>query len=106
MIVRKYKNLKEAIEDMTKKDKECVFVRHSLKAGKEIKSHYHKKANEFVIADNGNFKIKLEGKEREFNLKNKVIVIKFPKGKIHSLFAVTPVSYFVIRDVQDRSIFK
>src|SRR4030042_4540231 len=98
MRIKKYKNLKEALESLIRKDKEYVFVRHRLKSGEKIKSHYHKKANEFIVIDNGKFRVRLAEKEKLFNLKNQVVTIFFPKKQKHSLSALTPTSYFVFRD--------
>ena len=106
MKIKKYKSLKEALEDITKKDKEYVFLKHSFKAGKEIKAHYHKKANEFLVINQGKFKVGLENEEKTFNLKKHVISIIFPKKKKHSLLTLSPISYFVIRDAKDTSIYE
>lgn len=106
MKIKKHKNFKEALEDITKKDKEYVFVRHSLRAGREIKKHFHKKANEFLVIDSGKFKVELGKEGKTFNLKKQAISIIFPKNKKHSLSALSPISYFVIRDKKDISIYE
>lgn len=105
MKIKKYKNLKSAIESVTKKDKECIFVRHSLKRGDKIGLHYHKKANEFIVVDKGKLKVILEGVERTFSIKDQAITIYLPKNKKHALLALSAISYFVLRDEKDDSIF-
>jgi quercetin dioxygenase-like cupin family protein len=105
MEVKKYKNLKEAIKEITKESRDYVFVRHTLNLGDEIKLHYHNKANEFIIIENGKFKVRLEDEKKIFNLKNQVIAIHFPKEQKHTILALTSISYFVFRDTEDASIF-
>jgi len=106
MKIKKYKSLKEALKDITEKDKEYVFIRHSLRAGEKIKTHYHNKANEFLIIDQGKFEVELEKEKRTFNLKGQAISIIFPKNKKHSLSTLTSIPYFVIRDKKDNSIYE
>lgn len=102
---RDFSNFKEAMTSFTVKDRNYIFVRHTLEQGEEIKSHYHKKANEWLIIDNGWFTVKIGDKEKSFSLHNNVLVIRFPKGQNHSFLAKSKVSYFVFRDYEDKSIY-
>jgi len=105
MEIRNYKNFKEAIEKITKESTDYIFVRHTLNPKDKIKLHYHNKANEFIIIDKGKFKIRLENEEKIFNLKNQVIAIYLPKKQKHALLALTKISYFVFRDIEDITIY-
>jgi len=106
MKIKRYKNITEAIESIIKKDKEYVLIKHSLGVGREIKTHFHRKANEFIVIDSGKFEIRIEKEIRVFNLKKKATTIFFPKNKKHSLLTISSISYFVIRDERDVSVYK
>ena len=102
---RGFIDFKEAIDSFIVKDHDYTFVQHTLEEGEEIKSHYHQKANEWLIIDNGWFTVKIGDKETSFSLHNNVLLIHFPKGKVHSFSARSKVSYFVFRDNEDKSIY-
>ncbi|MFA5355635.1 MAG: hypothetical protein WC302_02835 [Candidatus Paceibacterota bacterium] len=106
MKIKEYKNLAEAIDGTIKRDKDYILLKHSLGKGTEIKTHFHKRANEFIVIDSGKLIIKLGKEEKLFNLKNKAVSILFPKQRVHSLLAISPITYFVIRDKKDISIYK
>lgn len=107
MKTKEYPNLKEAIESLTEKDKNYIFIRHTINHGEPIRPHYHPKANEFLIVDNGVFDIWLDRDSKILVPNGKVIVVVFPKGQRHSLKTInsTPVSYFVFRDRKDETIY-
>jgi len=101
-----FSNFKKAFESVIKEDKDYIFVRHKLKRGILIKTHYHKIANEWLLIDKGKFEMQLEGKKQIFNLKNQVSVILFPKNRKHGFKAISSVSYFVIRNKKDSNFYK
>ena len=105
MKIKKYKNIKAAIEKTTKESANYVFVRHILNPKDKIRLHYHEKANEFIIVDEGKFKIRLGDEEKTFDLKNQAITIYLPKRRRHTLIALSRISYFVFRDIEDTTIY-
>lgn len=98
MEIKEYADLKEAIGSLMTIDKEYVLVKHTLNAGEEIMPHCHEKANEWVIADNGKFVIRVGDEQQRFNANGRAISICLPKKTRHSLAALSEVSYFVLRD--------
>ena len=105
MKIEEYISLKEAIESLIKRDKDYVFVRHTLDAGEAIKPHCHPKANEFLVVDSGVLDVRLDWENKVLTPNGRVIVIHFPKRKKHSLKTLTPISYFVFRDREDETIY-
>lgn len=98
MEIKEYADLKEAIGLLMAIDKEYVLIKHTLNAGEEIKSHYHEKANEWVIADNGEFVIRVGDEQQRFDANGRAIAVCLPKNIRHSFVALSDVSYFVLRD--------
>lgn len=107
MKTEEYNNLKEAIESLTEKDKNYIFVRHAINHGELVKTHYHPKASEFLIVDNGVFDVQLDKDSKILVPNGKVIVVIFFKGQRHSLKTINSdsVSYFVFRDREDETIY-
>jgi len=105
MEIQKFKNIKEALEKILPKDLEFKIVHHRLKKGDSIKRHYHPKATEWFFIDNGNFEIKLDDEKEIFEPKGDLLVFKFLVTQKHSLRALTDISYIVIRDRDDETIF-
>ncbi len=105
MKIEEYASFKEAIESLTKEDKNYVFVRHTLDAGEMIRLHYHPKANEFLMADKGVFEVNLDRNSKILIPKGRVIVIRFLKGQKHSLKTLCQISYFILRDREDETIY-
>lgn len=105
MKIEEYTNFKEAIESITKEDKDYVFIRHTLNAGEVVKLHYHPKANEFLVVDNGVFTVELGREHISLRPDGRVIAIHFPKGRKHCLRTLAPTSYFVFRDRKDETIY-
>ena len=105
MEAKKYNSFEEAIRSFTIKDRDYAFVWHTLKPGEKIKPHYHKKADEWIVINNGIFTVKLGKEDKSFNLKNEVLRLHFPKKQLHSFVAETKVSYFVFRNCEDKTIY-
>ena len=105
MKIKKHKNIKIAIEDTIKELTHYVFIRHILSPKDKIRLHYHEKADEFIIIDEGKFKIRLGDEEKTFDLKNQAITIYLPKRRRHALIALSRISYFVFRDIEDTTIY-
>lgn len=105
MKIKKYKSWKEAIEDITEESESYDFRRHTLKPWGEIKLHYHPKAKEFLVIDNGIFWIEIEREHQVLKSEDQVMVIEIPKEQKHRLLAISSVSYFVLRDQEDETIY-
>ncbi len=105
MKVQTYPNRDEALEAIVKEDKTYVFIRHILKPGETIKPHLHPKASEWVIVSDGKFQVRLEKEKRIFDLQHQAIVIYFPPKQKHALSAISAVSYLVLRDKNDMTIY-
>lgn len=80
-------------------DEEWFITRHNLLAGKGFSQETHK-SNELIIFSPGNGRcvITIEGVEKNVELRDEVLVYFIEAGKKHSILAITPVSYVVIRD--------
>jgi quercetin dioxygenase-like cupin family protein len=106
MNIKNYKNLKEALEAVVKDDRDYILIRHTLKKGDEIKRHYHEKANEWLILDSGCVQVRIGGEEKEVRpKKGDTISLRFRSISKHSLLAKSNLSYFVLRDKKDNSIY-
>jgi hypothetical protein len=105
MKIKKFNTITGALFGSTKKDKTYSFVWHRLKKGECIREHYHNEANEWLIAAGGGLSVTIGRETRQFFSKGAAIVVFLPKKKKHSLIALTTVSYFVIRDKDDRVIY-
>ena len=100
-----FESFKKAMESLTISDDEYVIVRHLLEPGKKVRPHYHPKATEWLIIDKGVFDVKVENERRSGNLTSQTTVFLFPKGKIHTIEAITKIEYFVLRDKKDKTIY-
>jgi hypothetical protein len=90
----------EAERKLRKKEVEHIIVDHELEAGDKIVPDFHW-SNEWVIFGpaNGRFEISIMGEEQIIELdRKKTTVIFIPKEKVHSLKALTVLSYTVLRD--------
>ncbi len=105
METARFENFNKALESLTIEDDEYVLVRHILKPGEKVKPHYHPKATEWLIINKGIFHVKVDSEQKSGNLLNEAVVVLFPKGKIHTIEAVTKIEYFVLRNKKDRTIY-
>ena len=105
MEITEFPNVKAVIEAITKEDKDYIFVRHKLKRGQTIKLHYHNKANEWIVIDAGKFRVMLDAEEKIFDVKGQAIAIYLPQKQKHALWAISEISYFVLRDKEDTTIY-
>ncbi len=100
-----FENLKKALESLMFGDDEYVLVRHVVNSGEKIKPHYHPRATEWLIIDQGVFDVKVENEWLSGNLMYQTTVFLFPKGKIHAIEAKTKIEYLVLRDKKDKTIY-
>lgn len=102
---REFNNFKDAFERLIPEGKGYILTPHTLSRGDNIKLHHHPKATEWLIINHGKFTVTFEGEKQEFKLDRRVVAIKFPAGKNHSLEVFSKVSYFVLRDRKDKTIY-
>ena len=109
MEVAVFQNLTEAMKSLMIEDDEYILVMHTLKAGEEIKMHYHPKATEWLIIGAGIFEVTIEKEKKIFDsselLAHNMRVFLFPRGEKHMLVAITPIKYFVLRNKKDKTIY-
>jgi len=105
MEVATFEGFKEALEALTIEDDEYILVRHVLSPREKIKSHYHPKATEWLIINQGVFHVRIGNEWKSGSLTSEVTVFLFPKKKIHEIEAVTKIEYFVLRDKKDKTIY-
>ncbi len=106
METARFESFQKALESLTIEDDEYVLVRHILKPGEKVKPHYHLKATEWLIIDNGIFKVRVGDEWEDNNLIWQRKVFLFPKGKKHAIEAITKIEYFVLRDRKDKTIYE
>lgn len=96
-----------ALWSVIKEDKDHIILRHILKPKEVIKRHYHRIANEWIVITHGKFSVEIDGEKEKFDLpyNGTATVIHFPSGAKHSLRALSKMSYFVLRDRKDRTIY-
>lgn len=103
------KSVGAAIAAMLKENKNFVRLRHALKPGEEVKLHYHPKANEWVVIDDGLFVVRVGGEHYEaeysYELESRAMAFHFRPGQWHYLRAVTRISYWVFRDRKDKTVY-
>jgi hypothetical protein len=105
MEIKKFENIKEAFDDILPKDSEYIVVRHQLFKGQSIKRHYHKKATEWLVLDNGSLDIRRDDDRKTITPRKETIVIKFMVSVKHSVEVLRDVEYFVIRDCNDETYY-
>lgn len=105
MEYKKYESLKEALDDTLRKDQEYFLVKHYLKKDGLIKRHYHPRANEWLIIDNGKFEIRADEVNHSFSVKNKFHAFKFLVAQKHAFRALSDLDYYVLRDAEDETVY-
>ncbi len=100
-----FESFKKAMESLTISNDEYVLVRHVLKPGEKVRLHCHPKATEWLIIDKGVFNVRVGDEWKSRNLISQTTVFLFPKGKIHTIEAITEIEYFVLRDKKDKTIY-
>lgn len=103
--VRQYRNLEEALGSLIKEDKDFIIIQHALKLGDRIELHWHNLANEWVLISEGKVEIEISGQRLELEGMGGTAAVLFPRGKEHSLVARSDISYFVLRDKKDRTVY-
>ena len=105
MEIQKFENIDKAFKAILQKDVEFIIVKHKLYKGQGVKRHYHKKATEWLILDNGSLDIRSDDSRQTITPKKEVIVVKFMVSVKHSVDALKDVEYFVIRDYKDETYY-
>jgi mannose-6-phosphate isomerase-like protein (cupin superfamily) len=97
--VRRYKHLREAIDDIQKVDREYISVRHKLRSGEAVDNHFHPNIEEWVVFDSfGKARLFLDFERVKICDPLGVMAVHIPKGYIHSLKPLTDISYMVFRN--------
>ncbi len=104
--ISKYTYLREAVNQIQRKDKEYVSVRHDLRARKVIPPHFHPDVGEWAIFDSfGRAKVVVDFEKELIDDPVGVLVVHFPKGHIHGLRCLTDISYLVVREGADDTVY-
>jgi len=103
--IKHYPNKDDALIKVAAENGITDYDKHSLRAEESVAPHYHKKTDEWIIIDFGEFRVRLEEEQEKFHLKNEAISIHIPAGKKHAFLALSPVSYFVLRKQKDATIY-
>ncbi|NTU69995.1 hypothetical protein HGB13_04225 [bacterium] len=101
MEIQKFKNINEALKNILPKDSEYIIVKHQLYKGQNIQRHFHKKATEWLVFNNGSLDIRSDDERETLTPKNETVTVKFMVSVKHSVDAIEDIEYFVIRDRQD-----
>lgn len=107
MYFKKYPNLEEALNDITREDKNYILIRHTLKRKEKVAFHYHPNADEWIILSNGNCEIICGDTTARFSDSDagkELIAILLPKTQKHSFLAISKICYFVLRDKNDITV--
>lgn len=104
MMQLNYPDLKTALSETMKEDKEYVLVRHDFPAGEIVGEHFHPNVDEWAFFSSGSFEAKVDF-ERETFTADGVSAIHFPKAHIHGLRCITDMSYLVLREADDKIIY-
>ena len=105
MEIQKFENIEEAFKSILPKDSEYIIIKHKLFKGQNIKRHFHKKATEWLILNNGSLDIRSDDSRGTVKPKNETIVVKFMVSVKHSVEALADIEYFVIRDHHDETYY-
>ena len=97
-LVKKWHSTKEALESILNRDREYVILTHEFPKGHLVKKHNHPNVNEWIIADDGEFKFFYLDTWYKVKPKKKTIVIKVGKGVPHGLEVISKSVYIVVRD--------
>ncbi len=104
--ISRYKCLREAIDGIQKRDREYVSVRHDLRARKGVGAHFHPSVGEWVLFDSfGRAKVAVDFEKKLIDDPLGVLVVHFPKGYIHDLRTLSNISYLVVREGPDETVF-
>jgi len=105
MKVREYSTFEEALKSIITEEKQYFLIRHTLEAGEKIRPHYHPNAHEWIIVHNTICTVTMERVKKTFSAEHIYLLISFPKKKTHSFEVHVPVSYFVVRDRKDKTVY-
>jgi mannose-6-phosphate isomerase-like protein (cupin superfamily) len=100
-----FSSQKEALNALMPADQEMVLVAHTLEQGAQIAAHYHPKAHEWIILEEGAVQILMLGRSFALEAGANTQVLSIPSGIVHSLTAHRASTYLVLRDCSDRSVF-
>ncbi len=100
MDIRYFESKKEALSKLGEKE---FKTEHAFKAADNVSKHRHPVANEWVLADNGEFVVVCGSEARHVETRGKAVLIHFPAMVSHGLLAFTDITYTVYRDRKDKT---
>lgn len=105
MICFKYPNLKTALRQIIKHEKDYTLIRHDLCAGEVIGEHFHPHADEWIFFDSGKFEVTIDFERHAVTAGKGASALYLAKAHVHGLKCVTDMSYFVLRNENDKIIY-
>ena len=106
MFIEKYPSFKIAVDVVTRLERKYSFERHELEKSDMIKWHFHRKADEIIIIDEGAFLLAVEEDRFPFLLERggEASVIYLSKGRKHALLPISKISYWVYKTQEDKMV--
>lgn len=104
MDIQAFGTLEDALQALMQDDAGYVILKHVLSNGESVGEHYHPVANEWLIYSSGTLEITIDGELKRTTVESTTCV-KIPAGAMHSLHCLTDVSYFVLRDRPDETVY-
>jgi quercetin dioxygenase-like cupin family protein len=101
----KYPNLKTALGQVMKEDRDYILVKHNFPAGEVVGEHFHPSVDEWAFFDSGSFEATIDFEKEIITAGKGASAIYFPKAHIHGLKCITNMSYLVLREGNDQIIY-
>lgn len=105
MIRFKYPDLKTALRQIIKDEKDYTLIRHDLCAGEVIGEHFHPCTDEWIFFESGRFEALLDFEKHTVTAGTGASALYFPKAQVHGLKCLTDMSYFVLRNENNKIIY-
>jgi hypothetical protein len=104
---KQFKTLLDALRWVLPNDADRPIVRHFLAKGKEVPTHYHPKAREWVVLYQGVLALNpgLQNGGGPLNASDLIQVLEIPSGVSHFSLAFSDCKYFVIRSKRDKIVY-
>jgi len=96
--------MQTAFRQLVKDEKDYTLVRHELDEGEVIEEHFHPSADEWLFFEKGSFEVLLDFEKHTVNADKGASALYLPKSHIHGLRCLSPMSYFVLRNRNDKLI--
>lgn len=103
MEIQEHASLEDALQ-LLRPEHYYTLVKHVLSKGEKVGEHFHPYATEVIIASGGGFHV-LSDLSRHPIENPGVVTITLPKESLHGLEADQDISYLVLRDEQDKTVW-